>query len=62
MGFFKLILDVFFKLILDIINKSLKVSKVLLEKSFKVRLCNKNGILIAMLVLGPFKANSTTKI
>ena len=58
---FQLILGVPFKLAPDAINKSLRVSKVFLKESFKLRLRDWSDALMAMLVLGSSEANSATK-
>ena len=60
-GFFQLVLRVSLEFISDIINKGLEVSKVFLEESFKVRLCDKNGALEIVLILSLPRVNSTIK-
>lgn len=43
--------EVSLKLSLDIVDKSLRISEVILEKSFKVGLCDKSSAFMAMLDL-----------
>ena len=49
-SFFQLILRVFFKLTADIINKGLRISKILLEKSLELELNNRSGALVVAIV------------
>lgn len=51
--FFQLVLKVVSKFSLDIVIKGLKIFKVDLKKSFKIRSYNKNGAFLAIFVLGP---------
>lgn len=56
-----IILEVFSKLILDFINKNLKIFKVFLKKSFKIKLHYRSGILVSAFILSLFGVNSTTE-
>ena len=56
---FQLVLGITFKLTPNAINKSLTVSKVFLEEGFELWPYNRNGTLMAILMLGPSKADST---
>lgn len=61
-SFFQLILGVSSKLTPDCINKGLRISEILLEERFEVKLRVKNGIFVAVLMLSLFEADGTTKI
>lgn len=54
-------MGVFFKLALNTINKSLRVSKILLEENLKLWPYNRSGALVAVLVLGLFEADNATE-
>lgn len=49
------------KLTPNSINEDLRVIKIFLEKNFEFRLYNKNGALVAMLIMDLTKTNSATK-
>ena len=51
-GFFLTGIKSFFKITLNVINKSLKISKILLKKGFEVGIYNKNSTLIMAFILG----------
>ena len=51
LGIFQLILRISPKFTPNIINKSLRILKYFLEKSFKVRLYNKNDALIMLFMI-----------
>ena len=55
------LLGILLKLTPDTINKSLKILKIFLEKSFELQLYNENDILVAALMLSSSKINDTTK-
>lgn len=54
-------LKVFSKLASDIINKSLRISKIFLEKDLELWPYKKSDVLIAVLMLGLSKVDSTTE-
>lgn len=58
---FQLILRVLFKLAPDRINKGLAITKVLSQEGLELWLCNRNGALIAALMLGLSEADDATE-
>ena len=60
-GDFHLILEVFSKLTPNVVNKSLRIFKVLLEKSFKVRSYNRKIAFLTAFVLDQSKVDCITK-
>lgn len=61
LGLFQLGQKVLFKFALDIIGKYLKIFEIILQKSLKIWLCSKNGILIMVFVFSPLEANNSIK-
>lgn len=59
---FQLILGILSKLISDTNNKGLVVSEIFLEKSFKVRPRDRNGIFVTALMLSSSETNSATEV
>ena len=57
LGLFQVLLGVISKLIPDIVDKSLRISKILFEKSFKIGSCDKSSALVATYVLNLSKAD-----
>ena len=60
-GFLLIGIRSFSKLILDIVNKDLRISKIFLKESFKVKLCNRNSILITAFIIGLSKVDGAIK-
>lgn len=51
----------FFEFTLDVDNKNLEITKVFLEKNFKLWLYDKNSALVAEFMLGLSKNNNVIK-
>ena len=62
LNFFWLILRVSFKLTPNAINKNLEVFKVLLEEIFEIKLYDRSGNFVAVLMLSLSKPDDATKI
>ena len=58
---FNLVLGVLFKLAPNAINKSLKLSKVFLEKDFKLWPCDWSKVFVTAFILGLSKADYATE-
>lgn len=61
LGFFQLILGVSSNLTPNIADTGLEISKVILEKDFKLRPHDKRGTLEVALILSPSEADGTAK-
>ena len=54
-----MILEIPPKLTLEIINKDLEIFKAFFKKGFEIRLCNRSGTFVAMMVMSSSKANDS---